>query len=117
MQSSIMQSSRWLVRSCPDTAFAAVLLITVLVASPVSAQAPAFKDVTGVTGLKISTDAACWVDLDNDGWVDVCVSGGIWKNHGGQKFTRVADVPILRMVGHRVCVTLCAKSRLRLLLF
>ena len=56
-------------------------------------QEPVFKDVTAEMGLKISTGAACWADLDNDGWVDVCVSGGVWKNNAGQGFTRVADVP------------------------
>jgi len=58
-----------------------------------TAQQPAFKDATVETGLKISTDAACWADLDNDGWVDLCVSGGVWKNNRGKTFTRVAEVP------------------------
>ncbi|MCH2117959.1 MAG: CRTAC1 family protein [Pirellulales bacterium] len=53
-----------------------------------------FADATEEVGLKISTDAACWVDLDNDGWVDLCVSGGVWKNNEGKTFTRVADVDI-----------------------
>ena len=66
---------------------------SLLWANPLVAQTPAFKDVTGETGLKISTGAACWVDLDNDGWVDLSVSGGIWKNNAGKTFTRVADVP------------------------
>ncbi|MAG55601.1 MAG: hypothetical protein CMJ83_04850 [Planctomycetes bacterium] len=59
----------------------------------ISDPQPVFKEVTAACGLEISTDAACWVDLDNDGWVDLCVSGGIWKNHAGKRFTRVADVP------------------------
>ena len=61
--------------------------------APLGAQTPALKDVTAETGLKISTGAACWADLDNDGWVDLCVSGGVWKNNAGKTFTRVADVP------------------------
>jgi len=61
--------------------------------NPGKAQESVFKDVTAETGLKISTSAACWVDLDNDGWVDLCVSGGVWKNNAGKTFTRVADVP------------------------
>ncbi|MCH2398498.1 MAG: CRTAC1 family protein [Pirellulales bacterium] len=93
IQWSSMQSPRRIVRGRLATAFTVILLSHVLVTSQISAQTPAFKDVTGVTGLKISTDAACWVDLDNDGWVDVCVSGGVWKNQDGQKFARVADVP------------------------
>ena len=70
------------------------LLIAVLVGTA-SAQDPpvAFKNVTEATGLKIGTDAACWADLDNDGWSDLCASGGVWKNNEGKTFTRVADVP------------------------
>jgi len=66
-----------------------------IVWAPVFAQAPVttFTDVTAACGLQISTDAACWADLDNDGWVDLCVSGGVWKNNAGKTFTRVADVP------------------------
>jgi hypothetical protein len=69
-----------------------LLLVGVLVC-PGFAQEATFKDVTAEMGLKMSTDAACWIDLDNDGWVDLCVSGGVWKNNGGKSFTRVADVP------------------------
>ena len=69
-----------------------LLLVGVLV-FPGFAQEATFKDVTAEMGLKMSTDAACWVDLDNDGWVDLCVSGGGWKNNAGKSFTRVADVP------------------------
>ncbi len=64
-------------------------------AGMVQAQAPqvVFKPVNQETGLKISTGAACWADFDNDGWVDLCVSGGVWRNGEGKSFTRVADVP------------------------
>ena len=99
-QSSSTQSSRRLVRGRSATAFAVILLRHVLVTSQVSAQTLAFKDVTGVTGLKVSTDAACWVDLDNDGWVDVCVSGGVWKISRARSFCglptyRLRLLPIL----------------------
>ena len=70
------------------------LSIAVLVGTT-SAQDPpvTFKNVTEAAGLRIGTDAACWADLDNDGWSDLCVSGGVWKNNQGKSFTRVADVP------------------------
>ena len=68
------------------------LLATVL-AGPLAAQAPVFKDVTAATGLKNPNGAACWVDLDNDGWVDLCTAGGVWKNEKGKTFKRVAGVP------------------------
>jgi hypothetical protein len=50
-----------------------------------------FKDRTAELGLAISTAAACWADLDNDGWVDLCAGGGVWKNNDGKTFTRFAD--------------------------
>ena len=62
----------------------------------VSAGQPAsvFSDATAGLGLEISSGAACWFDLDNDGWVDLC-AGGVWKNNGGTSFTKFAgaDVP------------------------
>lgn len=80
-----------------------LLMGAVLAASPDSlgAGSPAtkppapFKDRTVELGLKLGTDAACWVDLDNDGWVDLCASGVAWKNHRGTNFTRVADVGLV----------------------
>ena len=68
-------------------------LLATLLAGPLPAQTPAFKDVTAATGLKSPNGAACWVDLDNDGWVDLCTTGGVWKNEQGKTFKRVADVP------------------------
>jgi hypothetical protein len=51
-----------------------------------------FKDKTSELGLEIPNTAACWADFDNDGWVDLCVSGGVWRNNGGKSFTKVFDV-------------------------
>jgi len=56
-------------------------------------QATVFKDCTAEMGLSISTDPACWVDYNNDGWADLCTSGGLWKNNAGKGFTKVADIP------------------------
>jgi len=58
-----------------------------------SAADTVFKNVTAQAELKVGTGAACWADLDNDGWTDLCVSGGVWKNKAGKSFVRVADVP------------------------
>lgn len=70
-------------------------LSIVVLGGTASAQDPpvTFKNVTEAAGLKIGTDAACWADLDNDGWSDLCASGGVWKNNEGKTFTRVANVP------------------------
>ncbi len=52
---------------------------------------PAFTDRTGDLGLSFGNDAACWVDVNNDGWVDLCAGGAVWRNDGGQGFTRLAE--------------------------
>ena len=81
-----------------------ILLTSLVLAAPPAAPGaeslPArtplvFKDRTAELGLKLGTEAACWVDLDNDGWVDLCASGVAWKNHQGTNFTRLADVGLV----------------------
>ena len=64
-----------------------------LLAGTVNAQDPAvvFKDVSGDAGLQLGGGAACWADLDNDGWVDVC-AGAVWKNNQGKSFSRIGKV-------------------------
>ncbi len=52
-----------------------------------------FIDVTEAMGLKgINGGEAAWGDFDNDGWVDVCIGGEVWRNEGGKRFTKVATV-------------------------
>ena len=80
------------IRFLGSLVFSSVALCVVLAGS-LPVQAAAFKDVTGASGFKGANGAACWVDLNNDGWVDICVGGGVWKNNAGKTFTRVADVP------------------------
>jgi hypothetical protein len=63
--------------------------------TPAAKSPVVFKDCTAALGLKLGTDAACWVDLDNDGWVDLCASGVAWKNDHGTNFTRLADVGLV----------------------
>ncbi len=63
--------------------------------APTAATAVVFNDRTADLGLKLGGEAACWVDLDNDGWVDLCASGIAWKNNHGTNFTRLADVGLV----------------------
>src|SRR5947207_768141 len=52
-----------------------------------------FLDVTEVMGLKGNNGGvAAWGDFDNDGWVDLCIGGEIWRNEKGKRFTRVGRV-------------------------
>ena len=48
-----------------------------------------FKDRTADMGLTLGGGESCWVDIDNDGWVDLCESGMVWKNNAGKSFTQV----------------------------
>lgn len=40
-------------------------------------------------GPEIGTGAACWVDLNNDGWPDLVAGGSIWRNEKGKTFTKI----------------------------
>lgn len=66
-------------------------LLVVSVSQGVPQSASVFKDRTAEVGLQFGTDAACWADFDNDGWVDLCVSGAVRKNNAGKSFTKIAD--------------------------
>ena len=76
----------------PDSIVAFIIATTTL-GHLTGQETVLFQDKTSASGLQIGTDAACWADFDNDGWVDLCASGGVWKNQQGKMFTRIADVP------------------------
>lgn len=70
------------------------IIVTVLLSACVcrAQTAVAFKDRTAELGLtKFVGDPACWVDINNDGWVDLVCTTGIWKNNAGKSFTRIGD--------------------------
>ena len=57
-----------------------------------SAQpAPTFKDCTAQLSLQLANDTACWVDVDNDGWVDLVAGGVVWHNNAGKGFAKLAE--------------------------
>ncbi|MBB6052803.1 CRTAC1 family protein [Armatimonas rosea] len=56
-----------------------------------AAHAQPFQDKTAALGLALGNDQACWVDLDNDGFTDLCASGTVWHNEQGQRFTKRAE--------------------------
>lgn len=54
-------------------------------------SAPGFRDRTAELRLQLSNSQACWVDVDNDGWSDLCAGGVVWLNNAGKSFTKLAD--------------------------
>jgi hypothetical protein len=78
----------------PSLAFRLVLFLTLAVPR-LRADVPIkpFIDVTEAMGLKGNNGGvAAWGDFDNDGWVDLCIGGEIWRNEEGKKFTRFGRV-------------------------
>ncbi|MFO8014626.1 MAG: CRTAC1 family protein [Phycisphaerae bacterium] len=63
-----------------------------LFAVPAAAGQPVvFVDRTAGLGLDLKNGAACWADLDDDGWADLCAGGVVWRNNAGKGFARIAD--------------------------
>jgi len=50
-----------------------------------------FVEMTQAYKLLVGGEAVCLVDIDNDGWTDICTASGIWHNNKGTSFTRIAD--------------------------
>src|SRR5262245_10572191 len=72
-----------------------IAAVAAIVAGALAGRAPAetvFQDRSAELGLQLATDSACWADFNGDGWVDLCASGGVWRNDSGTGFTRIADV-------------------------
>ncbi len=68
------------------------LVLLVLSAWVCGAQnGPAFRDATSELISGLGNGAACWADLDNDGWTDLCAGGTVWINNGGKGFSRLMD--------------------------
>ena len=54
---------------------------------------PTFIDVTEAMSLKGNNGGpAAWGDFDNDGWVDLCIGGDVYRNEEGKRFTKVGRV-------------------------
>ena len=65
-----------------------------MIGTSISAQEP-FQDVTKAVGLNgVSSGVAAWGDFNNDGWVDLFVSGQLWRNDKG-KFKQVKNIPAI----------------------
>jgi len=89
-----MMSAPRRVLSCPACAVPPIISVIALVCiAPIcqSQEAPQFTDETAALGLEPGNSAACWADFDNDGWTDLSTGGTVWRNEGGEGFTRLAD--------------------------
>ena len=73
---------------------ACVLALVMCTAVRASEPAATFKDRTADLGLTLGGGESCWFDFDNDGWVDLCESGVVWKNNAGKSFTKVANTGV-----------------------
>lgn len=70
---------------------AAIVFVSSLSLTALAQPKTTFSDVTAELGLAPGGSAACWADLDNDGWPELCVGGVVWKNEAGKKFSQLAD--------------------------
>jgi len=68
-----------------------VLGIGLAVSAQEEPPASGFRDRTAQLGLQLANSAACWVDIDNDGWTDLCAGGVVWRNNSGKGFTKLAE--------------------------
>lgn len=69
-----------------------ILILHLLIVSAAMAQeAVCFRDRTADLCPGLANSAACWVDLDGDGYVDMCTGGVAWRNDAGQGFTKLAE--------------------------
>ncbi len=50
-----------------------------------------FRDRAADLGLQLTGSKACWIDIDNDGWSDLCEGGVVWHNNSGKDFTKLAE--------------------------
>jgi len=51
-----------------------------------------FEQCNEKLGLELGNSAAAWCDYDNDGWVDLCAGGVLWRNEQGKSFGKVATL-------------------------
>src|SRR5262245_64514771 len=73
----------------------ALVVVWIMLPSALRAAEPIkpFIDVTEEVGLQGNNGGvAAWGDFDNDGWVDLCIGGDVWRNERGKRFTRVGRV-------------------------
>ena len=74
----------------PPLLLAPLLMVTLSFAQD-APVAKGFRDRTTELGLQLANSQACWVDLDRDGWADLCEGGVVWRNDAGRGFSKLAE--------------------------
>ena len=65
------------------------LAALLLAVGPATAQQ--FRRVDAEMGLVLAGSQACWIDVNQDGWVDLAAGGTLWRNITGRRFERKWD--------------------------
>ncbi|MBV6458308.1 MAG: hypothetical protein HONBIEJF_01435 [Fimbriimonadaceae bacterium] len=50
-----------------------------------------FTNITAELKIQLANDAACWVDVDADGWTDLVCGGVVWRSEQGKSFERLTE--------------------------
>ncbi|MDG2124161.1 MAG: VCBS repeat-containing protein, partial [Verrucomicrobiales bacterium] len=61
-----------------------------LVSQALAPAAVLFENRSAQLGVSGGNEA-CWFDFNNDGWVDICAGGKVYRNNGGESFTEIAS--------------------------
>lgn len=72
-------------------ACAALAVVQVRAIAAQEPATPQFRNVTADVGLELANAQSCWVDLDNDGFAELCSGGIAWHNEGARHFTKLAE--------------------------
>lgn len=64
--------------------------LLLIAAVGIAPAAPVFQNRTAELGLQLPDISACWADINNDGWTDLCC-GAVWRNDAGKGFTKISD--------------------------
>jgi enediyne biosynthesis protein E4 len=75
----------------PETVYCLLLAFACPAVHAAEPTEVTFADRTAELGLELANSAACWADLNNDGWPELCAGGVVWKNEAGKKFTKLAE--------------------------
>lgn len=79
-------------RRFADTSIIVAVLVASLAFGAAKSAGAVFEDKTAELDLELGNSAAAWADYDNDGWVDLCAGGVLWRNDSGKAFKRVANL-------------------------